>query len=50
MLPHTAADNSDHRSAHRTKMAAKKALRADPVAHAAKLEAINAESIQNRRL
>ncbi len=50
MLPHATYDNSDHRSAHRMKMTAEKALRADPVASTAKLQALNAPVLQRRQM
>ena len=50
MLPHATYDNSDHWSAHRMKMTAEKALRADPVASTATLQTLNAPVLQRRQM
>jgi hypothetical protein len=47
---HMPADVAATQAAHKAKMAAKAALRADPAARAARLETINAPVIQRRRL
>jgi hypothetical protein len=50
MLPLVIYDNFDHRSAHRMKRTAERALRADPVVSTATLEALDAPVLQRRQM